>query len=442
MDPSNLRYILLFLFLLICSACCSLSETAFSTVSRIRLVSLADDGDKRAKNAISVLDNFNLSLTTLLIANNIVNSACAAVATIFTAHLFVEAIANNGSLMTAITTAVTTILVFLFGEMIPKSFAADQSEKVALTVAGPIRFLSYLMYPVSMIFIGFSRLIELIIHPPKEPTVTEEELSSIIETSEEEGVLDEDQSELLQSALEFSETTVADVLVLRDDVEWIDISSTKEEIFEKVRKTVYSRLPVCRGSLDHPVGILIVTDFLKAYISGKYTRLVRLLHKPYFTTLDARIDDLKDEMSAKRQHIALVRDRTETSVIGIVTMEDFLEELVGEIYDETDVVDDNFMKLGGNYFRVSGKMTLGEMCEQMHYHPTGAYPVHKPLSTWILEMLGRIPEEEDEFTWQDLTVEIDEVAQNRVLYATVKLADPMIDSEPAPDEEEKGGEDA
>jgi CBS domain containing-hemolysin-like protein len=172
---------------------------------------------------------------------------------------------------------------------------------------------------------------------------------------------------------------------------------------------------------------LIVNDYLKAYIADKNVRVSRLIRKPYFTTLDASIDDLKEEMSGKRQSMALVRDRAGDSIIGIVTIEDFIEEIVGEIFDEQDVVDDDFMKLGGNYFRVSGRLSLHEMYTRIGLAlPAGVAP-HKPVSTWILENLGRLPEEGDSFVFGDLTVEIDETEQNRVLLATVKLVDPEID---------------
>jgi CBS domain containing-hemolysin-like protein len=166
---------------------------------------------------------------------------------------------------------------------------------------------------------------------------------------------------------------------------------------------------------------------LKAYIADKNVRVSRLIRKPYFTILDASIDDLKEEMSGKRQSMALVRDRAGDSIIGIVTIEDFIEEIVGEIFDEQDVVDDDFMKLGGNYFRVSGRISVGEMFSRIGLALPHGMPPHKPVSTWILENLGRLPEEGDSFVFGDLTVEIDETEQNRVSLATVKLRDPEID---------------
>ena len=341
--------------------------------------------------------------------------------------LFAAGVSVLESAVTSVTTAVTTVLVFIFAETVPKNYAKDMPERWAMSAAPSLRVIKYILYPITIIFLGISKLLNKIVVVKEEPTVTEEELSTIIETSEEDGVLDEDQSELLQSALEFSKTRVADILTLKADVEWLDISLSREEIFERVKKTKFSRLPVCRGSLDRCVGILIVNDYLKAYIVDKNVRASRLIRKPYFTTLDASIDELKEEMSENRHSMALVRDRAGSSIIGLVTIEDFIEEIVGEIYDEQDVVDDDFMKLGGNYFRVSGRLPVSEMYARIGLAaPQGTAP-HKPLSTWILEKLGRLPEEEDTFVEGELTVEIDETEQNRVLFATVKLADPEID---------------
>ncbi len=431
MDPSSWLLIAVYVLLLIASAYFSATEMAFSSVSKIKLLSCREEEEKRVDLAMKIRDKYDLYLTTLLVGNNLVNCGAAAVATIFAGHvynaLFAAGVSVLESAVTSVTTAVTTVLVFIFAETVPKNYAKDMPERWAMSAAPSLRVIKYILYPITIIFLGISKLLNKIVVVKEEPTVTEEELSTIIETSEEDGVLDEDQSELLQSALEFSKTRVADILTLKADVEWLDISLSREEIFERVKKTKFSRLPVCRGSLDRCVGILIVNDYLKAYIVDKNVRASRLIRKPYFTTLDASIDELKEEMSENRHSMALVRDRAGSSIIGLVTIEDFIEEIVGEIYDEQDVVDDDFMKLGGNYFRVSGRLPVSEMYARIGLAaPQGTAP-HKPLSTWILEKLGRLPEEEDTFVEGELTVEIDETEQNRVLFATVKLADPEID---------------
>lgn len=446
MDPSSSWLIVLYVFLVVASACFSAMEMSFSSVTKIKLLNYKDERPGDVDLAVRILEKYDFYLVTLVIGNNIVNTACAAVSTILTARVFSAlseaGVSTGGSAAAAISTALTTVIVFMFGETIPKSYAKDNAEKFTLSSASLLRFFSYLFRPLVLMFYGLTKLLDRAVPPTAEPTVTEEELSTIIENSEEEGVLDEDQSELLRSALEFSDTRVSDVLTLRDDVVWLDLSATEAEVMRKVQSTNYSRLPVCAGTLDKPVGILIVNDFLKAVIGGKYTGLRRLLRKPYYTTLDASIDDLKDEMSGKRQHIALVRDKTGTSIIGIVTMEDFVEELVGEIYDETDTVDDTFMKLGGNYFEVAGRIPVSEMFRRMGYRPRRPVPGHKLVSTWVLEQLGRIPEEGDSFSFEDLTVDIDETEQNRVSRLTVKMKDPDIDPDEAPQtaDDGKGGD--
>lgn len=443
MDPSSWLLIAVYVLLLIASAYFSATEMAFSSVSKIKLLSCREEEEKKVDLAMKIREKYDLYLTTLLVGNNLVNCGAAAVATIFAGHVY-TALRNAGvsateSAVTTVATVITTVLVFIFAETVPKNFAKDMPERWAMSVASSLCVIKYILYPITIIFLGISKLLNKIVVVKEEPTVTEEELSTIIETSEEDGVLDEDQSELLQSALEFSKTRVADILTLKADVEWLDISISREAVFECVKKTKFSRLPVCRGSLDRCVGILIVNDYLKAYIADKNVRVSRLIRKPYFTTLDASIDELKEEMSENRHSMALVRDRAGASIIGLVTIEDFIEEIVGEIYDEQDVVDDDFMKLGGNYFRVSGRLSVSEMYTRIGLAvPQGTAP-HKPLSTWILEKLGRLPEEEDSFVAGELTVEIDETEQNRVLFATVKLADPEIDL-PEEDAEENASE--
>lgn len=440
MDPSSWLLILLYFVLLFFSAFFSAAETAFSSVGKIRLLNMEENEVKGAALARKITDRYDYYLTSLLVGNNLVNCAIAAVSAIFSMHLYTYLTENGSgvaeSAVTSCATAVTTLAVFLFAEAIPKNYAKEHAESMVLSFAAPLRAFSVLLFPVTVLFLGISRLLSLIIRTEAEPTVTEEELSAIIEDSEESGNIDESQSELLQSALEYPKITVADVLTLRADIEWLDASLSEEQIIGQITRTRFSRLPVCDGTLDKPIGILIVCDYLKAYIDGGHPRLRRLIRKPYFTNLDASIDDLKDEMSGKRQHIALVRDRAGKSIIGMVTIEDFVEELVGEIYDEYDTPDADFEKLGGNYFRVSGRLMLRDLIRRVGTDAVSAPSPHKPVSTWILEMLGRIPEEGDEFSCGDLTVTIDSTEQNRVLFATVKKADPAIDA-PAEQKEEE-----
>ncbi len=448
MDPSsspgnNTGLLFVYFLLVLCSAFFCAAEMAFSSATKIKLLNYKDRSPKKVSLCLDIQEKYNFYLVTLLVGSNIVNAALAAVSTIFSVRVFNKMQAAGSSVteatVTAAATAVTTVVIFLFCETVPKRIAKDRSEEAALLLAPALKTVSTVLYPVSFVFMSLSHLLDRLFKPENEPTVTEEELSEIIENSEEDGVLDEDQSDLLQSALTFSDTRVADVLTLRDDVVYLDIHSEKEEILRKIRDTKYSRLPVCDGTLDAPVGVLMATDFLKAYTLGTYTRLSRLLRKPYFTTLDANIDDLKNEMSGKKQHLALVRDKTGSAIVGVVTIEDFLEELVGEIYDESDTVDNDFVKLGGKYFEVSGKLSLTEVCRRMGYHPGVPIPAHKTVSTWALEKLGKIPEEDDTFEAGDLTVTVNETENGRVQRLTIKLSDPMID---LPEEDEEEGKES
>lgn len=270
--------------------------------------------------------------------------------------------------------------------------------------------------------------------------MTAEELSDYIETVEEEGVIDEEQGDLLHSALEFSHTKVADVLTVREDIVAIERSAKKEEILRVIRENKYSRLPVYKGDLDHIVGFLHTRNYLKAVAEKRSLALGPMLSKPFFVELDAEIDDELSRMSKNRTTIAVVRGE-EGRTVGLVTVEDFLEELVGEIFDEDDVVNDEFMKLGGNYFAVSTSLLLVDAFRRMKYTPRTRIPARITVAAFVAERLGHTPEEEDTFSWYDLRVTVDEVADGRPKKVTFYVERPELQL-PATDAEatEEGGD--
>lgn len=429
MDPDSWLLLALYFFLILASSYFSASETAFVSANAVRLRMMAEDGHRRAKTAVGVIDRFDRFLTTILIGNNIANLACASVATLLAIDIFKTLRPTVGDLESsaaAAASAVTTVLIFMLGEMIPKSFATANSEKVALAFAPSVRALMILFTPFYFMFSWVSRLMSKLFPQKEEPTVTEEELSTIIDTIEEEGVIDQEQGDLLQSALEFSKTTVADVLTLRDDVVCIDLSMTADEIAGHLISNRHSRLPVCDGSIDRVVGVLVIRDFLKAYVKGGAVDVRSIMKAPFFVALNASIDDLLSEMGRNRFYMAIVRDANGHTA-GVVTIEDFLEELVGEIFDEDDEIDESFMKLGGNHFEVSGNLTLGEMYRRMKHTPERRFTATKPVHIWVLEKLGHEPEEDDTFESGLLTVTVTEVEEGRVRRIEVKLETPELD---------------
>lgn len=414
------------------SAYFSASESAYAGLNKIRMRNLAENGDKRAKSALYISDRFDRALATILVCNNIANIGGASIATILSIKIFdilKDRVTIGEAAESAIATAVTTIIICIAGEMLPKKYANNNSDKLALVLAPSMRAIMFVTYPVSIIFTGFTKLLSMISGDTEEPTVTEEELSTIIENVEDEGIIDEEQSELLQSALEFSRTTVADILTMHDDVVYVDISMTNEQILGIIRENKFSRLPVCDGGLDNVLGVMLVRNFLKKYINGERFSVRDIMTKPYFVRLEDVIDDQMNEMSRSKNYMAIVKDKNDKTM-GIVTVEDFLEELVGEIWDEDDVVDDNFIKLGGNRFDVSGTFSLGEMLDEIGCECGDVSLRSKSIQAWVLECLGHLPESDEEFVWEDLTVTVTDIEENRVKRIEVKLDTPELDVDP------------
>ena len=434
MDPSSTLCLLSCLVLLGLSAFFSASESAFVGANRIKLKTLAENGNRRAALALSISEKFDSTLTAILVGNCLVNTVCASLATVFTLQIFGG---KATAVQTMAATLVTTAVVILFGEIAPKTLANYDNDAVAVAFAPFLRFLLWILTPLTLLFSGLTVLVSKISGGSSEPTVTEDEISSIIETGEEEGVIDEEQSDLLQSALEFGGTRVADVLTLWDDVTFVTLSMSQDELLELIRNTKYSRLPVLEK--DRVVGILLVRNYLRSYMTTGRADLRRLMTKPTFVPLDAPIDDLLDEMSRNKCCMAIVRDKNGKNM-GLVTIEDFLEELVGEIYDEDDKFDPNFAKLGGNYFEASGNLTLGALYDRMGYENGEKSLRNKRIHTFLLERMGRLPEEGEEYETGDLHFTVDEVTDDRITRVTVKLDTPELDLPPMEEDGEEADE--
>lgn len=413
---------LLFVIFVIAGGFFGAAESGFSAMNKIRIKAKAEDGNRRAKRALYVDEHFDKALTTLLISGNIAHIAAAALATVIATRLFGES-----EPVTILTTVITTAIVFLFSEMIPKSFANDRSETTALSLGWLVIFLMRLFYPLVWFFTlisnGFSKFISLFVKVDKEPSITEDELYDIIDTIEEEGVVNEEQSDLLKSALDFSETYAKDVMTMRADICALDSTLSNTEILEIIKKTTHSRLPVYEGDLDHIVGTLQIRTFIREYRKNPNVGLRELLIPPFHVDPNAKIDDLLSEMRQHKCYLAIVSDE-EKHTQGLITIEDFLEELVGEIWDEDDVVDKNFVKLGGNRFRVNPRMTLGEVCHRIGIKPPDKRRASRPLLSIILEHFGRIPEEEEIFTLGELEITIEEVEDNKITAIDVHLLSP------------------
>ncbi len=328
-----LSYLIAIVLLLLGGAYFAAAETSFASVNRIRMISDADDGDKRAEKVLYILDNFDSALTTLLIGNNIMHIACSSLATLLASKLW-------GNAGVTITTFVITFIVFIFAEMIPKSYAKACSEKLAPVIAPSLIFFMKLLKPISFIFTAITSLIAKIFPAAKDEdlTVTEEEFNDIIENIDEEDRIDEDTTELLQSALEFTETTAKDILMPWAMVVTISDQMSEEEIYKIIEENHFSRFPVldANGNIK---GVLHIRKYLKAKIRGrKVLKSNSMLDKAYYIPATLPIDDILPDLSAHRTHMAFVKNGS-GQVIGLITVEDILEELVGDIKDEEEVVE-------------------------------------------------------------------------------------------------------
>jgi len=333
MDSDGWLRILSLVALTLAAAYFAASETSLAAMNKLRIQNLADNGDRRAKLAMKISNDFDRAITTLLIGNNITHIAFAALVTLIATQIW-------GIHSVKYLTILSTVHVFLFSEMIPKSIAKANSDKFVLAVSGSLHFLMRILSPVTFLFMYISRVVTKLFPAGNENEMTEEEFLDIIETAEEEGVLDSEKQELVRSALGFDDITVGDVFTPRDKVVAIDAKSTKEEILQVIRTVKYSRLPVYENDLDNIIGILHVRDFLKYILRHDGFDLRGLLNKALKTGRDTCINDLLHEMSAKKLHMAVVADNA-GKTLGIVTVEDILEELVGDIWDEDDVVSDS-----------------------------------------------------------------------------------------------------
>lgn len=404
------------------------TESSFSAVNKIKIKALADDGNKRAQGVMCIINKFDKALTTLLLGNNVTKIAGASVFTILATDIFREAFGKSDDFLDSfafsmICSVMSTVIIFLFSEMIPKSFANDRSESVALFFQGSLIFLMKILKP----FVAFFGLIsnfatKLFSKKEAEPSITEDELTEIIEMAEEEGVVDEEQGDMLKSALEFSKTTVGDIMTMEKDIDYIRINASSSEILETIRNTNHSRLPVKAENSERVVGILRTRTYLIEYKRNPSLKLRGVMKTPYRVHKDAKIDDLLTDMRQHKLQVALVHD-DDKKVVGLVTIEDILEELVGEIFDEEDVVDQNFQALGGNKYMVNTHMLVASAYERMGVGQAPRNIASKPLLSFILETLGHLPAEDESFIYDNMEITAKTVVDGRITEVIIHILD-------------------
>ena len=393
------------------SAYFSATETAFTSLNRIRLKTRADDGDKRAARTLALAADFDRLLSTLLIGNNIVNN----VATTIGAVLFIQLIGpGKGPTVSA---TVLTIVILIFGEVTPKSLAKERPEAWAIVATPLLRVMAVLLTPVNFLFTQWKKLLRVLLRHQDDDGITEEELMGMVDQAETEGSLDQHESDLIRNAIEFNDMEVSEILTPRVDLEALADTATVEEAAAMYASSGFSRLPIYHDSIDNIIGVLHEKDFYAAYCRGA-KRLSELKSSVLYTTETARISDLLRQLQQNKVHMAVVVDEY-GGTQGIVTMEDIMEELVGEIWDEHDEVIEEFRKQSDGSYLVACSADLDDLYDLFDMKPGQEYDASS-VSGWVMEEIGRVPDVGDRFRADGLEVCVTRVEHRRVMEIRVR----------------------
>lgn len=404
--------------LLVLSAICSATETAFSSCNRIRLKKLADSGSKSAKKALKICDNFDKALTAILIGNNVVNIASSSLATVIFTEKF-------GAGSVGMATIVMTVLVLIFGEILPKSLAKENSESFATFMSAPLSAFMFIITPLTAIFMGIKNgVTKLVGSKQEQPSVTEEELKYIIDEIQDEGVLEEQESDLVRSALDFDETTISEILVPRVNVVAVEIGDSLEHIKDLFVETKYSRLPVFEKDIDHIVGIIHQSDFYELYLSDNSENkdIKNIMNHPIYISENKRISEGLREMQREKVHMAVVIDQY-GGTDGICTLEDIIEELVGEIYDESDEEDTRFVKISDTRYEVSAELSVSDFLERLHMPENTIVTERNSMGGWIMDLLERIPEQNEFVSFPPFNMTVVMEDEQKIGRIKVKITD-------------------
>jgi CBS domain containing-hemolysin-like protein len=431
-------WILITAILFILSALFALMETAFASVSRTR-IKVLEEKDPRAKRVLYVLDHFDQAVTTLLIVINIAHLSAASIVTL----LVTRAYNGTDALAAAVTvsTFATTIAMFFVAELLPKSIGKKTAEASSLAFSGFLRFLMIILWPFSKLLALIGSGVKKGLKDDEEATVTEDELYDIIEDMQEEGAIDEEQGELVSSALQFGDVTVSSILTPRVDLAAFDVNDSPEEIYELLKSSNHSRIVAYEKTVDNVIGVLQIRKYFKKYLkTGRIPEVRPLLDKVYFAHQSMEIDELLTEMSRRKLNMAVITD-SYGGTLGVVTVEDILEEIVGEIWDEDDEIKEPLVRLTDDTFLVSGDETVLDAFDFIGFED----PEEKEnedrytnlrVSDWVFEQFSRIPARGASFRYYDLDVKVTDIRHNRIFKVRMTLL-PKEEKE-----EEKSGEGA
>ena len=391
------------------SAFFSGSEMAYSSCNQVRLENLRDDGSRRAGVALRLCEHFDDTLSAILIGNNLVNIAASSLGVVLVNIL------TGGDGKTWLSTLIITVLVIIFGETIPKITAKMNANRLSMRNAYFLNALRLFLKPLIWLVVGLIGLLTFWMKGEEEedPEEAVEELQSIIETAEDEDVLDEDQSELVQAAIDFAEISASEVMTARVDVVAIDIDDDWEEILAVIEDAPYSRLPVYEGSIDNVIGVLYLNHFLKAMADEGRADIRSLLMPPCYVYKTMKLPAVLNALKRAKQHLAVVSDEY-GGMLGVLSMEDVLEQIVGEIWDETDTVEQEVVERGADEYELDGDMTISDFLELCGIDEDSFEAESETVGGWTVESFGAFPQPGDSFDYGDLTITVLSMDGHRV----------------------------
>ncbi len=411
MDGGSLILILVLAVLILMSAYFSASETAFTSMNKVRMKNLANNGNKKAALALKVSGNYDRLLSTILIGNNIVNITSASLATIIFTRYF-------GDIGVTLSTVVMTVLVLIFSEISPKSLATESPETFAMFSAPILNFLIIILTPLNFLFVQWKKLLSKIFKFKSKRGITEEELLTIVDEAHNDGGINEEESDLIKSAIEFNDLEVKDIYTPRVDIIAVEKSESKANVAKIFADSGFSRLPVYIDSIDNIVGVINQKDFYNYAFNTD--RTIESIIKPIvFIVQSMKISELLTMLQQTKSHIAVIIDEF-GGTVGIVTMEDILEELVGDIWDEHDEIIQEFTKISDNEYKVLCSADLDDMFEMLGINNKCDIST---VSGWVIQQFGRIPDVGDNFEYDNLLVTVTKTDYKRVLEIKITVND-------------------
>lgn len=418
MDGSSITLIASLGVMLMMSAFFSATETAFTSFNSVRLKNASSNGNKRATLVLQLAEDYDRVLTTLLIGNNIVNITAASIGTVIFSRSF-------GDIGVTISTVVVTLLVLTFGEIFPKTLAKESADRFVMIVAPVVRFLLTVFAPLSLIFAWGTSQLSKRLNVAEEQGITEEELLTIVEEAQIEGGINEQEGELIRSVIEFDDLEVGDIVTPRVDVVAVAEDAPIAEVLEVFRESGYSRLPVYQGSIDEVVGIINQKDFHNELAEDENS-IATIMKPAIFVTTSMKLSTLMSQLQQVKSHIAIVTDEY-GGTLGIVTMEDIIEELVGEIWDEHDEVIEEIEQLAENEYKVMASANLEKVFRILDIEDDDTDAT--TIGGWAIEELGRVPREGDHFEFENLSVTISKTNARRVLEMIIRVQEDLLRQE-------------